>query len=155
MINKNFRPNAAAVIRGSAQYPEIRGKVFFRQRQNGVLVTAEVYGLPRGGAEKCSGGIFAFHIHEGGDCSGNADDPFANVKGHYNPGSCPHPYHAGDLPPLMSNTGYAYMSVITDRFRVSEVIGRSVIIHSGYDDFTTQPSGNAGEKIACGVIEAS
>jgi Cu-Zn family superoxide dismutase len=47
----------------------------------------------------------------------------------------------------------AYLSVLTDRFNVSDIIGRTVIIHNMPDDFTSQPSGNAGEKIACGVIK--
>ena len=49
-------------------------------------------------------------------------------------------------------TGFAWMAVLTDRFRVPDILGRTVIVHSQPDDFTTQPSGNAGAKIACGVI---
>ena len=71
---------------------------------------------------------------------------------HYNPNQCAHPYHAGDLPPLFGSNGYAFEAFLTDRFTVSEVIGRTVIIHSKPDDFSTQPSGNSGEKIACGEI---
>ena len=88
------------------------------------------------------------------ETTGNEDDPFADAKTHYNPKSCPHPYHAGDLPPLFSANGYAYSAVLTDRFTVDEIIGKTVVIHSSPDDFTTQPSGNAGRKIACGVITA-
>lgn len=61
--------------------------------------------------------------------------------------------HAGDLPPLLSCQGNAYLSVKTDRFSVNEIIGRTVVIHSNPDDFHTQPAGNAGKKIACGVIQ--
>ncbi len=149
--NKNLI-KAYAIVRGSKKYPELQGKVMFTQMTNGTLVTAEISGLPYKD-KPCSNGIYAFHIHEGGVCAGNADDAFADAKGHYNPTDCPHPYHAGDLPPLFGNKGYAYMSVFTDRFDVGEIIGKTVIIHAGHDDFTTQPSGNAGEKIACGVIE--
>ena len=102
--------------------------------------------------QNCSGGVFGFHIHEGNACTGNENDPFANAGGHYNPTNCPHPYHAGDLPPLFSNNGYAFMSVLINKFTVNEIIGRTVIIHSQPDDFTTQPSGNSGKKIACGEI---
>lgn len=83
---------------------------------------------------------------------GNAEEPFAEVGKHYNPGSCPRPAHAGDLPPLFNNKGYAIQMLLTDRFTVEEIIGRTVILHSGPDDFTSQPVGNAGVKIACGVI---
>ena len=71
---------------------------------------------------------------------------------HYNPLGCPHPYHAGDMPPIFGAAGYAFSAFVTDRFTVRDVVGRSVILHGSPDDFTTQPSGNAGEKIACGEI---
>ena len=96
--------------------------------------------------------IFAFHIHSGGTCSGSADDPFRDAQGHYHPENCPHPAHAGDMPPLFSNKGYAAQAFLTGRFTVREIIGRTVIIHAGTDDFTSQPAGNAGARIACGVI---
>lgn len=66
-----------------------------------------------------------------------------------------HPEHAGDLPPLIRCRGNAYLSFRTDRFSVNEIIGRTVVIHSDPDDFHTQPAGNAGKKIACGVIQKS
>lgn len=66
--------------------------------------------------------------------------------------ACPHPLHVGDLPPLLENNGYAYMSVLTNKFKISDIIGKTVIIHDMPDDSTTQPSGNSGKKIACGVI---
>ena len=142
---------ANAVVRGSEKFSSIRGDVTFKQLRNGVLVTAEITGLPNN-TDKCDNGVFAFHIHEGTECSGNEKDPFANAKMHYNPNDCPHPFHAGDLPPLFGNNGFAYMSVFTNRFKLEDVIGRVVIIHRNPDDFTTQPSGNSGEKIACGKI---
>lgn len=145
------RPQAVAQVQGSADYPAIRGRVRFYQTRRGVLVAAEVMGLPVP-AQTCRSPIFGFHIHEGDQCTGNAQDPFANAKMHFNPGDCPHPYHAGDLPPLFGNHGFAWMAVMTDRFTLDEVIGRTVIIHSSVDDFTTQPSGNSGTKMACGVI---
>ena len=137
---------AVAYVRGSGAYPDIRGCVRFRQMDGGVLVTAEIRGLPG------DDGIFAFHIHSGGTCSGSADDPFRDAQGHYHPENCPHPAHAGDMPPLFSNKGYAAQAFLTGRFTVREIIGRTVIIHAGTDDFTSQPAGNAGARIACGVI---
>ena len=91
----------------------------------------------------------------GTSCTGNANDEFANAKAHYNPQNCLHPYHAGDLPPLIENNGYSYMSVFLNKFKVKDVIGKVIIIHDMPDDFTTQPSGNPGTKIACGVIKKS
>ena len=67
--------------------------------------------------------------------------------------SMAHPMHSGDLPPLLSATGRAYMAVLTDRFSIGQIIGKTVVVHSRADDFQSQPAGNAGEKIACGVIQ--
>lgn len=102
--------------------------------------------------QTCKNLIFAFHIHSGANCSGNEADEFANVNGHFNPQNTPHPCHAGDMPPLFDAGGRAFSAFLTDRFTLPEIIGRTVIIHNMPDDFTSQPSGNAGEKIACGVI---
>ena len=113
---------AFARIKGSPLYPNLHGRVLFKQEDYGTVVTAEIYGLPVS-AKKCASNIFAFHIHEGLSCTGNSSDPFADVKSHYNPDNCSHPAHAGDLPPLFGNRGYAYLSVLTDRFTVNEFIG--------------------------------
>ncbi|MDO4813350.1 MAG: superoxide dismutase family protein [Eubacteriales bacterium] len=145
-------PSAIAKIRGSVHYPNISGEVTFHQTSAGVLVSAQVTGLPTSD-DTCAGRIFAFHIHSGGTCTGNANDPFADALAHYNPYGCEHPHHAGDLPPLFGNHGYAFAVFLTDRFSISEVIGKTVVIHSNPDDFTSQPSGSAGEKIACGEIK--
>ena len=145
------RPAASASIIGSNKYPNIRGTADFYQTESGVVVAAEITGLPTSD-NRCESPVFGFHIHSGTCCSGNASDPFANAITHYNPDNCLHPYHAGDLPPLFENQGYAKMSVLTDRFIVEELIGKTVVIHSMADDFTSQPAGNAGEKIACGII---
>lgn len=72
--------------------------------------------------------------------------------GHFNPGNTLHPNYAGDLPTLLGNQGRAYILVLTDRFRVSDILGKTVVIHGDPDDFHTQPAGNSGMKIACGVI---
>lgn len=145
------RADAVAFVNGSEKYPDIHGRVLFYQLRRGVIVRAEIIGLPKGSGA-CDSPIFAFHIHSGGSCTGNADDAFADTGMHYNPDDCMHPYHAGDLPPLFGADGRALSVCLTDRFTVPEIIGRTVIIHLHPDDFTTQPSGNAGSKIACGVI---
>lgn len=145
------RADAVAFINGSEKYPDVQGRVLFYQLQNGVIICAEVIHLPKS-TSVCSSPIFAFHIHSGDRCEGNEQDLFADAGMHYNPNGCPHPYHAGDLPPLFGVGGRALSVCLSDRFTVQEVIGKTVIIHASPDDFTTQPSGNAGEKIACGVI---
>lgn len=111
------------------------------------MVEAEIFGLPDEGTPSMTG-FYAMHIHENGDCT----LPFDKTGEHYNPADMPHPDHAGDLIPLMGNQGYAWLAFYDKRFEISEVRGRSVIIHRMPDDFHTQPSGNSGEKIGCGVI---
>ncbi len=158
-------PDAIAYVYGSDKYPDIYGQVRFYQMNNGVVVAAEVGGLPEVNSSNntsgnmstdntnCQSPIFGFHIHEGDSCTGNAENPFADALTHYNPYNCIHPYHAGDMPPLFGSDGYALSVFFTDRFMVDEIIGRAVIIHANPDDFHTQPSGNSGEMIACGIIE--
>lgn len=148
----NFFYDAKATVKGSHEYPNIQGTFWFRKVKEGVLVTAKVYGLPTSN-NICENRIFAVHIHQKGECNGTISDPFSNVGTHYNPNNCAHPKHAGDLEPLFENNGYAYYSFLTNRFTINDIIGRSVIIHNKPDDFTTQPSGNSGNKIACGVIK--
>ena len=145
------RPQAWAYVQGSHDYPLVRGSLRFYQTAFGVLVVTEIMGLPDPG-DLCMAPVYALHIHEGGMCTGNSTDPYADVGTHYNPNGCPHPYHRGDLPPLFSAGGYAYSVCLTNRFDLDEIIGRAIIIHTRPDDFTTQPSGNAGRKMACGVI---
>lgn len=140
----SLHPQAVAHVRGGEDAPSLSGEVQFFQGPSSVLVVANLSGLPQSGS-----GFFAFHIHEGAACTG---DRFSATGGHYNPTEAPHPNHAGDLPPLLSSGGVAYLAVLTDRFSVREVLGRTVVVHGGPDDFHTQPAGNAGTKIACGVI---
>lgn len=145
------RPQAEALVLGGESFPEISGWVRFYQTDAGVIVYAEITGLPQSG-QPCGGRFFGFHIHQGADCAGGGEEPFPHAMGHWNPQDCPHPGHAGDLPPLLGNRGLAVCACLTGRFCVEDVIGRVVILHDGPDDFTSQPSGNSGAKIACGEI---
>lgn len=141
---------AVANITGSPAFFQVRGKVQFTQRPGGVAVDAHIHGLPL-----TPSGFFAFHLHEGicGDPGNDPANAFPQSGGHFNPMNMPHPMHAGDFPPLLETaSGAAYLSFMTTRFTVRQIIGRAVIIHLDPDDFTTQPSGNAGQKIACGVV---
>lgn len=134
----------------------VSGTVRFQQRGGKVLVTANVAGL-KPGAEH------GFHVHDKGDCSA-ADGMSAG--GHFNPASKPHgspqhaERHAGDMPNLKADAGgKAVLSFETDLLAVgagaSNVVGRSVIVHRDPDDFTTQPTGNSGPRLACGLVVAA
>ena len=148
----NIFNTAKAHIKGGKKYPKIDGTVTFKETKNGVIMTAKINNLPQS-KDKCKGRFFGFHIHEGSSCTGNSEDEFANAKSHLNTTNCPHPFHIGDLPPLIENNGYSYMSVLINKFKIKDIIGKVIIIHDSPDDFTTQPSGNSGTKIACGKIE--
>ena len=103
-----------------------------------------------------------FHIHEAGDC-GSGDG--MSAKGHFNPHGKPHgdpksaERHAGDLPSLKAGKdGRARIDATVDAISIGQgagnIVGRGLIIHADPDDYKTQPTGNAGARIACGVIKA-
>lgn len=144
-IMREDRPQAVAHIVGNQEHLRLRGSVkFYRTPLGGILIEADIAGLPLDSQT----GFFAMHIHEEGDCT----RPFDKTGMHYNPSNKPHPEHAGDLLPLLGNRGFAWMTFYDERLTIAELIGRSVIIHANRDDFTTQPSGDSGEKIGCGTI---
>jgi len=152
-------PDAKAEVVGGPLGPNIRGTVNFYRIYNGTLVTAEIYNLPRMVPAQGSSppvGPFGFHIHEGDSCvPGDPQDPFQSARGHYNPTGMTHPLHSGDMPVLFSDSnGYAFLAFYTDRFTPDQVVNRTVIIHQNPDDFRSQPAGNAGKRLACGVIMA-
>lgn len=129
------------------------GTVYFQQVGARVHVRAVVTGL-RPGREH------GLHVHEAGDCS--AADA-SSARGHFNPYGKPHAHysaaerHAGDLPALKADAaGHAVvdadLNIITVASGPAGIVGRSVIVHAEPDDFRTQPHGNSGARIACGVI---
>lgn len=134
-----FFSKVKAHIKGRKNYPQINGIVTFKDTKSGVIITAKINGLPQS-KNNCKGRFFGFHIHEGSSCSGNASDEFYDAKSHLNTTNCPHPFHIGDLPPLIENNGYAYMSVLINKFNLKDIIGKVIIIHDMPDDFTSQPS---------------
>jgi Cu-Zn family superoxide dismutase len=128
--------------------------VSFRQEKGGVVMTAEAQGL--------TPGPHGFHIHEKGDCS--APDG-TSAGGHFNPTGKPHgdpmhgEHHAGDMPMLVADAaGKARLEARLEGLAIgsgaTDIVGRSVIIHAAPDDFKTQPTGNSGARVACGVIVA-
>lgn len=138
-------PDAAAEIKGSPEFPEISGMVYFFGVHDGTIVAVDIRNLPDGND------FHGFHIHEG-TCQGTKAEPFAQADGHYNPTNTMHPQHAGDMPSLLANAGNAFTIFYTNRFHPEEIIGKAVVIHAKADDMTTQPSGNSGAMIACGEI---
>ena len=148
-------PSAQAELKPT-QGNTTSGWVRFEQRGSGVLVTAEVRGLKPNTEH-------GFHVHEKGDCS--APDA-TSAGGHFNPGSSPHAHysqsarHAGDMANLTADaSGVAKYSYTSDALSVAGgaangVIGRAVVVHRDPDDYKSQPAGNSGPRIACGVVAA-
>ena len=147
-------PVATAELKPTAG-SQTAGTVRFEQRGNKVLVTADVRGL-KPGVEH------GFHIHEKGDCS--APDAMS-AGGHFNPAAKPHGHHgqnerhAGDLPSLVASaSGTATLRFESDIITVApgatSVVGRGIVVHRDPDDYKTQPTGNSGPRLACGVIAA-
>ncbi len=146
-MSESAIPEAIAVIRGNESAPNLDGTAsFYKVPYGGCLIKIEITGLPSG--ENGYPQFLGLHIHETGDCSNN----FENTGMHYNPDSQQHPHHLGDLPPLLNNNGNAYMIFYDMYLELNDIINRSIIIHNMRDDFTTQPSGDSGNKIGCGSI---
>ncbi len=131
------------------------GNADFAQHGDKVMVRARVTGLK---PDREHG----FHVHEKGDCS--APDA-TSAGGHYNPTTKPHgpqhaAHHAGDMPSLKANAaGVAEASFTLDgvglgQGSVPSLVGRGLIVHADPDDYMTQPTGNAGARLACAVIQA-
>ena len=128
------------------------GTVLFHQHGDRVMVHASVTGLKPGQEH-------GFHIHEKGDCSSGDG---LSTGGHFNPAGKPHgsqdaDHHAGDLPALKADAdGRAevryYVTGITVGSGATDIVGKGLIVHAMPDDYRTQPTGNAGGRIACGVI---
>ena len=138
---------AVASVHGDSLAPELSGIVRFYDTAVGVRVDAHIKGLP-----KNTTGFYGFHLHEMGEC---LPPDFASAKGHYNPSDTEHPLHAGDFPMLLATHAMeAWLAFVTTRFTVRDIIGRSVVIHMNLDDYTSQPAGDAGPRIGCGIIRA-
>jgi len=131
---------------------QVSGSVTFAPKGDAVLVVARVSGL--------TPGEHGFHVHEAGDCG--APDA-ASAKGHFNPGGMMHgdyhhaEHHAGDLPNLIANaSGVAEYRQEVKGLRLESgpngILGRSVVVHADADDYRSQPAGNSGRRVACGVI---
>jgi superoxide dismutase, Cu-Zn family len=133
---------------------KVSGTATFTERDGRVTMTIKVKGL--------TPGAHAIHLHEVGDCS--APDA-SSAGGHWNPTGEKHgrwmhaPFHHGDIGNLAANKkGKAELTFESELWTIDggkpgDVVGHSVVIHEKQDDFATQPTGNAGARVACGVIE--
>ena len=145
---------AAAATLAATQDNAVAGDLRLAAADGGVRITGTVSGLTAGSEH-------GFHVHETGDCS--APDA-SSAGGHFNPTASAHgkvgqaPHHAGDTDNL---TADAQGNGQVDRMlqgatlgdgAATDVVGKAVVVHAKPDDYTTQPSGDAGDRLACGVI---
>ena len=146
--------NDAVAIIGAASGSDLTGMAMFMQEGDTITVFIEIAGA--------SPGLHAVHIHEIGDCSA-ADGTSAG--GHWNPTDAPHgkwgdgAFHLGDLGNIeVGQDGIGTFELTTNLWEMGtgsdlDIVGKGIIVHAGADDFTSQPSGNAGARIGCGAIE--
>ena len=141
----------------------VSGTVTFAQEADGVMVMVSLDGLDEG--------AHGFHVHENGSCEpgdsdeDGADEPGGAAGGHFNPTDTPHgaqddpaaERHVGDLGNVEADADGSVSTEFSDDIIAMDgensIIGLALIVHSGEDDFTTQPSGDSGSRVACGIIE--
>lgn len=148
---------AAVANLSAASGSLVSGRLTLRPMGDGIHVNGEIGGLPPNSSH-------GFHIHEKGDCS--AADA-SSAGGHFNPAGAPHgritqpQHHAGDADNIVADAeGVAtvdahFSGVVLGGGGANDAVGKAVIVHAAPDDYTSQPSGNAGARVACGVIEAA
>ena len=139
--------NAVAVLHPTDGF-DAKGTVYFTAVENGVQVTAEISGLSEGNK--------GFHIHQYGDCTAANG---TSAGGHFNPEGMDHAgptdaiRHMGDMGNITANAqGNAMIDYVDKTIHINMILGRGVIVHNGEDDLSSQPSGAAGPRVACGVI---
>ena len=144
----NIGPASASLVSGHLTITAIDG---------GVRIEGELGGLGHGGTH-------AIHVHERGDCS--AADA-SSAGGHFNPGGMPHgragdgPHHLGDMDNLHANQeGVAHvdirlLGVTLGSGAANDILGRAIVVHANPDDYGSQPAGNAGSRVGCGVIDVA
>ncbi len=150
----NAGGNFAQAVLEPKSGSEVGGMAVFSENGGKVKVDISI--------EHATPGEHAVHIHEIGDC--NAEDA-SSAGPHWNPTDAEHgkwgvpPYHLGDIGNIaVGDDGRGTITLETDQWslgtgQVDDVVGRAIVVHAGPDDFTSQPAGNAGARVACGVIE--
>ena len=151
--DESLQQEAIAAIRPTTDNDTVTGEAVFTQDGTDIMLTVDIEGA--------SPGLHAVHIHETGDCS----DSGASAGGHWNPTGEDHgrwggdSFHLGDLGNIpVGSDGTGYIERTTDLWDIGtgsarDVVGKAIVVHEREDDFTSQPSGNAGGRIGCGVIE--
>lgn len=155
-VEKEVEVKKVKVSLSALNNSNLSGNLVFTEENGEVSMTAIISGLPEG--------KHAIHLHENGDCSA-ADGKSAG--GHWNPTGAPHGkwgssdgFHKGDIGNFdVDENGNGTVNLSTDEWCIGcgdknkDIVGKAVIIHDGVDDYTSQPAGNAGNRVGCGVIK--
>jgi len=146
---------ATATLQGAPDDTDFKGTITFTPEGNGVRVVAHLEGVDQDGDH-------GFHVHQTGECThGEGDKHFTSAGGHFNPANTEHacpptePRHAGDLGNIPVTGGTGHLEATTNLLSLSgpnSVVGKAIILHAKADDCKTQPTGDAGDRLACGVI---
>lgn len=155
-VDGDLASQEAIAVLNPTEGNDVRGQVTFTATDGGVRIAANLEGL--------DAGMHGFHVHEVGDCS--APDA-SSAGGHFNPQDAPHgapdadasARHAGDLGNIEAGADgtarYERTDSVLSLGGANSIIGKAVVVHAGQDDLTSQPTGDAGGRLACGVIEAT
>ena len=147
-------PTATATLQGAPEDADFKGTITLTPDPGGVRVVAHLEGIDQDGPH-------GFHVHETGDCShGEGGKHFTSAGGHFNPDNVEHacpptePRHAGDLGNIevTNGTGHLETTLKLSLSGPNSVVGKAIILHANADDCKTQPTGNAGDRLACGVV---
>ncbi|HEX7186353.1 MAG TPA: superoxide dismutase family protein [Thermoanaerobaculia bacterium] len=145
---------ATATLQGAPGDTDFSGTVTITPDGAGVRVVAHFEGVD-------TDGMHGIHVHENGQCEHGGDKHFTSAGGHFNPTGTEHacpptdPRHAGDLGNIEITQGVGHVEMITTGLSLSgpnSVVGKAIILHTGEDDCKTQPTGNSGDRLACGVV---
>lgn len=147
--------STTVTMQGGPDDTDFAGTLTITPEGTGVRIVADVAGVDKDGKH-------GIHVHENGMCEHHPADagakPFSTAGGHFNPAGAEHacpptdPRHAGDLGNIDISGGKGHLELSVANLTMDQLNGKAIILHAGEDDCKTQPTGNSGDRIACGVV---